>query len=102
MQAPTRWSTYAVHDLLFEDDRTLNTATEENMQRSIDLFAGGCDNFGFTISTAKTVVVHQPPPSVEYNVSRINVNGARLKHVETFACLGSKLSRTTIINDEVA
>ncbi|VDL94784.1 unnamed protein product [Schistocephalus solidus] len=75
MQASTRVSTTTVHDLLFADDCALNTVTEEDMQRSMDLFAAGCTNFGLTISTAKTVVMHQPPPSAEYNVPRINVNG---------------------------
>ncbi|VDL90110.1 unnamed protein product [Schistocephalus solidus] len=76
MQAPTRVSTTTVHDLLFADDCALNTVTEEDMQRSMDLFAEGCADFGLTISTAKTVVMHQPPPCAEYNAPRINVNGA--------------------------
>ncbi|VDM01603.1 unnamed protein product [Schistocephalus solidus] len=90
-----------VHDLLFADDCALNTVTEEYMQRSMDLFAAGCANFGETISTAKMVVMHQPPPSAEYNAPRINVNGAQLKNVETFVYLGSTLSRKTRIDDEV-
>ncbi|VDL98895.1 unnamed protein product [Schistocephalus solidus] len=65
MQATTRVSTGTVHDLLFADDCALNTVTEEDMQRSTDLFAAGCVDFGLTISTAKTVVMHQPPPSAE-------------------------------------
>ncbi|VDL88810.1 unnamed protein product [Schistocephalus solidus] len=50
----------------FADDLAINTVTEEDMQRSMDLFAAGCANFGLTISTAKAVVMHQPPPSTEY------------------------------------
>ncbi|VDM05000.1 unnamed protein product [Schistocephalus solidus] len=89
-------------DLFVADDCALNTVMEEDMQRSMDLFAAGCADFGVTISTAKTVVVHQPPPSAEYNAPRINVNGAQLKKVETFAYLGSTLSRNTRIDDEIA
>ncbi|VDM03812.1 unnamed protein product [Schistocephalus solidus] len=74
MQASTRVTT--VDDLLFADDCTLKTVTEEEMQRSMDLFAAGCTNFGLTISTAKKVFIHQPPPSVEYIAPRINVNCA--------------------------
>ncbi|VDM01304.1 unnamed protein product [Schistocephalus solidus] len=81
MQAPTRVSTTTVHDLLFADDCALNTVPEEDMQRSMDLFAEGCADFGLTISTAKTVVMHQPTPSAVYNAPRINVNGAQLKNV---------------------
>ncbi|VDL91354.1 unnamed protein product [Schistocephalus solidus] len=76
MQATTCVSTATVHDLLFADDCALNIVTEEDMQKSMDLFAAGCADFGLTISTAKTVIMHQPPPRVEQNAPRINVNGA--------------------------
>ncbi|VDL96754.1 unnamed protein product [Schistocephalus solidus] len=65
MQAPTRVPTTIVHDLLFAEDCALNTVTEEYVQRSMDLLAAGSANFGLTISTVKTVVMHQPPPSAE-------------------------------------
>ncbi|VDL92110.1 unnamed protein product [Schistocephalus solidus] len=72
------------------------------MQINMDHFAAGCAAFGLTISTAKTVVMHQPPPRAEYNAPRINVNGAQLKNVETFAYIECTLSRNTRIDDEVA
>ncbi|VDL94893.1 unnamed protein product [Schistocephalus solidus] len=62
MQASTRVSTTTVHDLPFADDCALNTGTEEDMQRSMELFAAGYTNFGVTVSTAKTVILRQPPP----------------------------------------
>ncbi|VDL99658.1 unnamed protein product [Schistocephalus solidus] len=63
MQTSTHVSTTTVHDLLFSDDCALNTLTEEDMQRSMDIFTAGCADFGLTIITAKTVFMHQPPPS---------------------------------------
>ncbi|VDL87019.1 unnamed protein product [Schistocephalus solidus] len=72
---------------------------EEDIQRHMDLIAAGCANFGVTIGTAKTVVMHQPPPSAECNAPQINVNGAQLKNVETFANLENAFSRNTRIND---
>ncbi|VDM04718.1 unnamed protein product [Schistocephalus solidus] len=65
MQASTRVSTSTVRDLLFADDCALYTVTEEDIQRSMDLFAADCADFGLTISTAKTVVMPQPPLSAE-------------------------------------
>ncbi|VDL86546.1 unnamed protein product [Schistocephalus solidus] len=102
MQAPTHVSTTTVHDLLFADDCALNTVTEKDMQRSMDLFAEGCADFGLTISTTKTVVTHQLLPSVECNAPQININGAQLKNVENSVYLGSTLSRNTRTDDEVA
>ncbi|VDL90147.1 unnamed protein product [Schistocephalus solidus] len=102
MQASPHLYTGKVYDLLFTDECPLNTVMEEDMQRSMNLFATGCSNFRLTISTATTVVMNQPLPNVEYNVPRINFNDAQLKNVETFAYLGNMLSNNTSIDDEVA
>ncbi|VDM04569.1 unnamed protein product [Schistocephalus solidus] len=90
-----------VHELLFVDESD-NTVTEEDKQRSMGLFATGCSTFGLTISTAKTIVMPQPPISAEYNAPQIKVNGAQLKYMETIAYLESTLSHNTIIDDEFA
>ncbi|BHF58292.1 hypothetical protein SprV_0100124400 [Sparganum proliferum] len=58
----SRVSTTTVNGLLFADDRALNATFVGDMQRSTDLFAAACDNFGLVINTGKTVVMHQPPP----------------------------------------
>ncbi|VDM04029.1 unnamed protein product [Schistocephalus solidus] len=50
----------------------------------------------------KTVVLHQPLPSAEYNAPKINFNGVQLKNAEIFASLGSTLSPNTRIDDQVA
>nr|VZI47122.1 unnamed protein product [Spirometra erinaceieuropaei] len=63
MNFQSRVSTATVHELLFADDCALNTTSEEEMQRSMDLFAAACENFGLVINTQKTVVMHQPPPN---------------------------------------
>nr|VZI38162.1 unnamed protein product [Spirometra erinaceieuropaei] len=100
----SRVSTATVHELLFADDCALNTTSEEEMQRSMDLFSAACENFGLVINTQKTVVMHQPPPNsaTAPNAPQINVNGTQLQVVENFPYLGSTLSRNTKIDDEVA
>nr|VZI38691.1 unnamed protein product [Spirometra erinaceieuropaei] len=62
MHFQSRVSTTTVHELLFADDCARNTTSEEEMQRSMDLFSTACENFGLVINTQKTVVMHQPPP----------------------------------------
>nr|VZI40273.1 unnamed protein product [Spirometra erinaceieuropaei] len=104
MHFQSRVSTSTFHELLFADDCVLNTTSEEEMQRSMDLFSAACENFGVVINTQKTVVMHQPPPNsaTAPNTPQINVNGTQLQVVENFPYLGSTLSRNTKIDDKVA
>ncbi|BHF57900.1 hypothetical protein SprV_0100084600 [Sparganum proliferum] len=107
MHFQSRVSTTTVHELLFADDCALNTTSEEEMQRSMDLFSAACANFGLVINTQKTVVMHQPPRNSAATAPnapppQINVNGTQLQVVENFPYLGSTLSRNTKIDHEVA
>nr|VZI41697.1 unnamed protein product [Spirometra erinaceieuropaei] len=105
MRFQSRVSTTTVHELLFADDCVLNTISEKEMQRSMDLFSAACENFGLAINTQKTVVMHQPPTNsaTALNASpQISVNGTQLLFVENFPYLGSTLSRNSKIDDEVA
>nr|VZI49426.1 unnamed protein product [Spirometra erinaceieuropaei] len=103
MHFHSRVSTTTVHELLFTDDCALNRTSEEEMQRSMDLFCAGCENFWLVINTQKTVVMHQPPPNsaTAPNVLQISVGGTQLQVMENFPYLGSTLSRNTNIDDEV-
>ncbi|BHF75636.1 hypothetical protein SprV_0501873200 [Sparganum proliferum] len=74
MHFQSRVSTTTVHELLLTDDCVLNTTSEGDMQRSMDLFAAACENF-------------EP---------------AQPQVVNIFTYLGSTLSRSTKIDDEVA
>nr|VZH91193.1 unnamed protein product [Spirometra erinaceieuropaei] len=105
MHFQSRVSTTTVHELLFADDYDLNTTSEEEMQRSMDLFSAACENFDLVINTQKTVVMHQPPPNSATAPNappQISVNGTKLQVVENFPYLGSTLSRNTKIDEEVA
>lgn len=101
LQAKTKVSTDTINDLLFADDCALNAATEADMQHSVAKFSDACDNFGLTISTKKTEVMHQPAPGKRYVEPNIFINGQRLNVVDKFTYLGSTLSRNVVIDDEV-
>ncbi|VDM02642.1 unnamed protein product [Schistocephalus solidus] len=79
MHLHSRVSTATVHELVFADDCALNTTTEAEMQRSMELFAVACDNFGPRINTEKTVVMQQPPPNTTYSTAHINKSLLRTK-----------------------
>ena len=100
LQAKTKVKEDAVRDFLFADDCALNAASEAQMQRSMNRFSAACNNFGLTISTKKTEVLHQPAPNKPYVEPSIIVNGETLKAVDKFAYLGSTLSRLVNIDDE--
>nr|VZI15109.1 unnamed protein product [Spirometra erinaceieuropaei] len=102
MQAIMQLTTTTVCDLLFSDDCALNTTTEVDMQWSLDPFTGESVNFNLKINTNETVIMHQPSPNAECNSPQITVNGNQLQTVDKSAHLGSKLSRNTNIDDEVA
>nr|VZI40714.1 unnamed protein product [Spirometra erinaceieuropaei] len=96
MHSRSRVSTTTVHKILFADDCALNTTSEEEMRRSMDLFSAACENFGLVINTQKTVIMHQPPPNTVTHPNspppQISVNGTQMQVVENFPYLGSTLS----------
>nr|VZI16723.1 unnamed protein product [Spirometra erinaceieuropaei] len=96
-------STTTAHEFLFADDCALNTTSEEEMQRSMNLFSIACENFGLVVNTQKTVVMHQPPPNsaTPTNAPQNSVTGIQLQVVENFPYLVSTLSCNTKIDDEV-
>ena len=71
------------------------------MQQFVNHFSRACDNFGFTISTKKTEVMHQPAPRKMYHEPHIFVNDEPLNATDSFTYLGSTLSREANIDVEV-
>jgi len=102
LQVKTKVREDTARDFLFADDCALNAGTESDMQESMDLFAKACDDFGLTISTKETEVMHQPAPAVPYTEPDITVDDQRLAVVDKFVYLGRTLSRFINIDEEVA
>ena len=71
------------------------------MQQCVNHLPRACDKFGFTISTKKTEVMHQPAPLKLYHEPHIFVNDEPLKATDSFTYLGSTLSREANIDVEV-
>ncbi|BHF70908.1 hypothetical protein SprV_0401396100 [Sparganum proliferum] len=71
-------------------------------ERSMNLFAATCDNFGLVINTEKMVVNHPNSPIVEYNAPTIYLKDAHPQDVDNFTYLVSTPSRNTKIKNEIA
>ena len=93
LQAKSKVTKDTAQDFLFADDCALNAANQFDMQRSMDLFATACNNFGLTVSTKKTEVMYQPAPGTPYTDPVITANGQKLASAEKFVYLGSTLSK---------
>ena len=103
LQAKTKTKSTEVCDLLFADDCALLAHDEASMQNCVDKFSSACDNFGLTISTKKTEVLHQPAPGDKSPVApNIKVHDSPLKVSENFTYLGSTLSSTVRVDTEIA
>lgn len=101
LKAKTKVHVDKLREFLFADDCALNAGSIEDMQRSMNLFATACNNFGLTINTKKTEVMYQPAPQKSYQKPTVSVNGQNLAAVDNFTYLGSTLSRCVHIDNEV-
>ena len=101
LQAKTKVKETSVSEFLFADDAALNAALEIKMQKNMDHFSEACNNFGLTISTAKTEVMYQPAPQKAYSEPTITVGNETLKVTDRFCYLGSTLSSSANIDAEV-
>ena len=92
LKAKTKIKPDTILDLLFADDCALNAGSEADLQRSVSNFSIACSNYGLTISTKKTEVLHQPAPGKPYVKPNILINGQKINAVNRFTYLGSTLS----------
>ncbi|BHF79970.1 hypothetical protein SprV_0702309400 [Sparganum proliferum] len=76
MRFQSRASTTAVYELLFADDCAPNTTSEEDMQRSMDLFSTAFENFGLVINMQKTSYINRRHPPQPLHPTR----RCRLRH----------------------
>jgi len=91
-----------LRDILFVDDSALCASTGGKMQRMVDIFAEACANFGLTVSIKKTEIMFQPAPGEPYVEPHITVNGQRHDITDKFHYLGSVMSSSATIDDEIS
>ena len=67
----------------------------------MDMFSAAWEDFGLAINTIKTEVMHQPTPAAMYTEPTSTVGGRKLAVGNKCTYLGSTLSRTIDIEEEV-
>ena len=67
LKAKTKVKVTTLRELLFADDCALNSNTEAEIQQCVNHYSRACDIVGFTTSTKKTEVMHQPAPRKMYH-----------------------------------
>ena len=101
LKAKTNVKAATLRELLFADDCALIRNTEAEMLQWLKHLSRACDNCGFTISTKKTEVMHQPASRKMHHEPHIFVNKEPLKATDSFPYMGSTLSRDANIDVEV-
>ncbi|BHF68819.1 hypothetical protein SprV_0301186000 [Sparganum proliferum] len=88
-------------DMLFADDRALNTMSEFDVRRKMNLFAAGCPEFGLTTNTARTLVTCRPSSNDSYSFPRIHVNTTEMETMDNFADISGTLLLCIKIDNEM-
>ena len=86
-----------VRDLLFADDATTTTHTQEDLQRLLDRFSDTCRHFGLTITLAKTQVMGQDIKEIP----SLFIENYKLEIVHEFVYLGSTITDSLSSNIEL-
>ena len=86
-----------IRELLFADNTKIETHKEIELQRLVDHLAEACHLFGLTIRVKKTGVIGQgtnSPPEIK-------LGGESPKTVDTFIYLGSTITSTLSLDEEL-
>ena len=86
-----------IRELLFADDAAIATLIEIELQRLVDHLAQACDLFGLTVSIRKTEVIGQGTNSP----LEINLGDESLKTIDKFVYLGSTITSTLSLDEEL-
>ena len=97
LRTKTRVHEKYVRDLIFADDETITTHTQEDLQRLLDHFSEACRRFGLTISLAKTQVMGQEIKEIP----SLFIHNYKLEVIHEFVYLGSIITANLSIDCEL-
>ena len=100
-KAVTKTTSTIIRDLLFADDCALASSSEEGLQQLCNELAFAASKFGLKISIDKTKSMYQAPRGARYVPPEIFVEGNQLEAVKTFKYLGSIVSDSNSMDEEI-
>ena len=102
LQAHTKTTTLRLLDLQYADDAALVTHSAVSMQRILDTLSSIYQAFGLQINTRKTEILMQlTDQNQNQDVPEFHIQGARLQVVPFFKYLGSIVSSSSKIDNDV-
>lgn len=100
LQAESKTTERQLVDLQYADDAALIAHTPESMQHIVDTISSIYQSLGLQISTRKTEVIVQQL-NLNQDLPIFNINGIELKSVPVFKYLGSIVTPSNRIDEEV-
>ena len=97
LQAKTKTSSAMIFALQYADDAAFPSHTADGLQRSLDVMSETYLRAGLMINTTKTEILHTPSP----DAPTFSISGNQLKNFENFTYLGSNLSFSGDLTNEI-
>ena len=101
LRANTKTRELCIRELLFADDAAIVAHALEDINEICKHFEQAATVFGLTISTKKTVTLHQPPPGQTSTNLHIEIYGTLLKSINNLTYLGSTIASDNTIDMEI-
>lgn len=105
LKAKTKTTTVTVCELQYADDNAIVAHSEQDLQQAMDAFNSAYTALGLKLNAKKTQVLCQARPLTKPNEqpdASIKANGIALDNVDTFNYLGSSLSTSASIDNEIS
>ena len=97
LQAKTKTSSAMISVLQYADDAAFHSHTADGLQRSLDVMSDTYLRAGLIINTTKTEILNTPSPYAP----TFSISGNQLKNSENFTYLGSNLSFSGDLTNEI-
>ena len=97
LKAKTRTTEVLIQELLYADDAAIVAHDNETLQQMMNKLSEACKFFSLTISVKKTETLSQGTETP----ASITLNGEPLKNVDKFTYLGSTISASLNLDDEL-